>query len=64
VLDLTAAPGGGVVEAYPHDLGEHENVSSSFLSSGTRAMFEKAGFTYDRPEGQKNCVMTITVAAA
>jgi hypothetical protein len=38
-------------------------VSSSFLYNGTRTMFEKAGFAYDRAKGEKNCVMTITVAA-
>jgi hypothetical protein len=51
-----------VIEAYPHDLAAGEKVSSSFLYNGTRTMFEKAGFGYDRPKGQKNCVMTITVA--
>jgi GNAT superfamily N-acetyltransferase len=62
-LDLIAAGGGGLVEAYPHDIGE-KKVSSSFLYNGTRAMFEKAGFVYDRAKGETNCVMTITVPAA
>jgi GNAT superfamily N-acetyltransferase len=60
-LDLIAAAGGGVVEGYPHDIGG-KRMTASFLYSGTRTMFENAGFTYDRPKGQKNCVMTITVA--
>jgi hypothetical protein len=39
-------------------------VSASFLYNGTRQMFEDAGFTYDRPKGKNNCVMSITVAPA
>jgi len=27
-------------------------------------MLEDAGFTYDRPKGKSNCVMSATVAAA
>jgi GNAT superfamily N-acetyltransferase len=62
-LDLIARAGGGVVEAYPHDIGD-KKMSSSFLYGGTRRMFEKAGFAYDRPKGQANCVMSITVRGA
>ena len=62
-LDQIARAGGGVVEAYPHDIGE-DKMSASFLYSGTRRMFEEAGFDYVRPKGQRNCVMSITVAAA
>ena len=62
-LDLIARAGGGVVEAYPHDIGD-KKMSSSFLYGGTRRMFEKAGFAYDRPKGQANCVMSITVPGA
>jgi hypothetical protein len=36
---------------------------SSFLYNGTRAMYEREGFTYDRPKGQGNCVMVRQVAA-
>ncbi len=61
VLDLVAAAGGGVVEGYPHDTG---GARQSVLYSGTRTLFERAGFSYDRPKGMKNCVMTRTVAAA
>ena len=60
-VDLIAAAGGGVVEGYPHDLAEKKaagkKVSSSFLYNGTRTMYERVGFTYDRPKGLGNCVM-------
>ena len=62
-LDLIASAGGGIVEAYPHDTAG-KKVSSSFLYSGTRKMFEDAGFTYDRRKGKGNCVMSTTVAPA
>ncbi len=62
-LDLIAAEGGGVVEGYPHDIGD-KKVSASFLYSVKRSTFEQAGFTYDRPKGLKNCVMVRTVAPA
>ena len=60
-LDLIAAAGGGVVEGYPHDTG---GKRQSVLYSGTRALFERAGFSYSRPKGAKNTVMVRTVAAA
>ena len=53
-LDLIAAAGGGVVEGYPHDTG---GKRQAVLYSGTRALFERAGFTFDRPKGAKNTVM-------
>jgi hypothetical protein len=62
-LDLIAAAGGGVVEGYPHDL-QGKKVSSSFLYSTTRTMFEKAGFEYERPKGKGNTVMRKTVQAS
>ncbi len=63
-LDLIAQDGGGVVEAYPHDLTHQtKKVSSSFLYNGTRRLYERLGFTYLRPKGLKNCVMSIEVAA-
>jgi hypothetical protein len=58
VLDLVAEAGGGVVEAYPHD---NAGAKVSVLYTGTRALFERAGFSYDRPKGTRNCVMTRTV---
>jgi hypothetical protein len=37
--------------------------NSSFLYNGTRTMYEREGFTCDRPtEGQGNCVMVREVA--
>jgi ribosomal protein S18 acetylase RimI-like enzyme len=63
-LDLIAQAGGGVVESYPHDLTEQtKKMSSSFLYNGTRRLYERLGFTYVRPKGLKNCVMSIEVPA-
>ena len=61
-LDLIAQVGGGVVEGYPHDTGGVRKKNSSFLYNGTRTMYEREGFTYDRPKGQGNCVMVREVA--
>ena len=64
-LDLIAKAGGGRVESYPHDLTHQTTkMSSSFLYNGTRALYERLGFTYDRPKGLKNCVMVTIVAQA
>jgi hypothetical protein len=57
-LDLIAQAGGGVVEGYPH---ETDGKKVSVLYSGTRAIFELAGFTYIRPKGTKNCLMRIEI---
>jgi GNAT superfamily N-acetyltransferase len=62
-LELVAKAGGGVVEGYPRDT-QGERVSSSFLYSSTRSLFEQAGFGYDRPKGKFNCVMRRTVSPA
>lgn len=56
-VELIARAGGGVVEGYPHDTGGVRTKNSSFLYNGTRAMYEREGFTYDRPKGLGNCVM-------
>jgi len=61
-VDLIAQAGGGVVEGYPHDTGGVRKKNSSFLDNGTRTMYERAGFTYDRPKGLGNCAMVRTVA--
>ena len=61
VLDLIAEAGGGVVEGYPHDL-QGEKMRSQFLYSATRRHFEAIGFSYERPKGRKNCVMSMTVS--
>lgn len=60
-LDLIAASGGGVVEGYPHDT---QGKRQSVLYSGTRSLFERAGFVLDRPKGAKNTVMVRTVHPA
>jgi GNAT superfamily N-acetyltransferase len=62
-LQLIAQAGGGVVEAYPEDTAGRK-TSASFLYNGTRSLFEKAGFSYVRPKGTKNCVMRRVVAGS
>lgn len=62
-LDLIAAQGGGVVEGYPHEVGE-KRMSNSFVYNGTRTMYEEAGFEFVRAKGMKNTVMRRTVAPA
>lgn len=59
-LDLIAALGGGVVEGYPHEIGE-KRMNNSFVYNGTRAMYEEAGFEFVRSKGMKNTVMRRTV---
>ncbi|ACQ81002.1 acetyltransferase [Beutenbergia cavernae DSM 12333] len=63
-LALIASEGGGLVESYPHDLPPGKKTSASFLYNATRTMYERLGFTYDRPKGQGNCVMTLSVPPA
>ncbi len=58
-LDLIAEAGGGVVEGYPHDT---EGKRQSVLYNGTRDLFERAGFSYERPKGTKNTVMLKSVS--
>jgi GNAT superfamily N-acetyltransferase len=55
-LNLIAYAGGGVAEAYPQDTAG-KKVAASFLYNATRSMFERAGFTYERPKGMNHCVM-------
>ena len=62
-LALISAAGGGLVESYPHDLPPGKKTSASFLYNATRTMYEQLGFTYQRPKGQGNCVMTTHVPA-
>ena len=63
-LSLKTDTGGGLVEGYPHDTAGVRKRNSSFLYNGTRTMYEREGFTYDRPKGQGNCVMVREVAAS
>jgi len=62
-LDLIAMAGGGVVEAYPQDTAG-KKISATFIYGGTRGMFEKAGFDYERPKGKNHCVMRKVVPPA
>ena len=62
-LDLIAQAGGGVVEGYPQDLSDGRRVGNSFLYSSTRALYERAGFSYVRPKGKNHTVMRRTVDA-
>ena len=62
-LELIGIAGGGLVEAYPHDLPPGKKTSASFLYNATRTMYEQLGFTYQRPKGQGNCVMTKQIPA-
>jgi hypothetical protein len=63
-LDLIAQAGGGIVEGYPQDTSSGKRVGNSFLYNGTRALYERAGFTYQRPKGKNHTVMRRTVASA
>lgn len=61
-VELIARAGGGLVEGYPHDTGGVRKKNSSFLYNGTRTIYEREGFIYDRPKGLVNCVMVREVA--
>lgn len=63
-LRLIAQAGGGEVVSFPNEPRPGKKTSSSFLHNGTRAMFEKAGFTFERRIGTSKTVMRITVPAA
>ena len=60
-LALIGKAGGGEVVSFPNELVPGKRTSSSFLHNGTRAMFEKAGFTFERHIGKSKTVMRITV---
>lgn len=53
-VDLIGKAGGGVVEGYPHDT---DGKKVSVLYNSTRALYERAGFSYVRAKGKRNCVM-------
>ena len=63
-LALIAAAGGGLVESYPHDLPPGKKTSASFLYNATRSMYEQLGFSYERPKGKSNCVMSQIIPAS
>jgi hypothetical protein len=52
--DLIAQAGGGVLEGYPHDTAGQK---VSVLYNGTRSLYERAGFSYVRAKGKRDCVM-------
>ena len=60
-LELIAAAGGGMVEAYP-DVVDGK-MSSSFLFHGTASSFTRAGFEADRAIGKTRWVMRRQVGA-
>ena len=60
-LRYIAQLGGGTVEAYPEDY-TGEKVSSSFLCSGTLAMFEKSGFRKKRKIAMRRWVVARRVS--
>ncbi|CAN5495637.1 GNAT family N-acetyltransferase [soil metagenome] len=62
-LDQIGEQGGGVVEGYPHEIGE-KRMSNSFVYNGTRSMYEQAGFEFVRSKGLKNTVMRRTIRPA
>ena len=63
-LELIAQAGGGEVISFPNELTLGKRTSSSFVHNGTRAMFEKAGFTFERHIGKSKTVMRKTVQPA
>ena len=63
-LELIAQAGGGEVVTFANELVPGKKTSSSFLHNGTRGMFEKAGFTFERHLGLRKTVMRKTVAPA
>ena len=62
-LAQIAEAGGGVVEGYPHEIGE-KRMNNSFVYNGTRTMYEDAGFEFIRSKGLRNTVMRRPVEAA
>jgi len=52
------------VVSFPNDLAPGKRSSSSFLHNGTRAIFEKAGITFERHIGKSKTVMRKTVPPA
>jgi hypothetical protein len=49
---------------YPHDLPAGKKTSASFLYNATRSMYEQLGFSYERPKGKGNCVMSQIIPAS
>ena len=53
--------GGRGLPARPGRRDPAKKMSASWLYNLTRHSYEEAGFTYVRPKGQRNCVMTKVV---
>ena len=62
-LALIAQRGGGVVESYPEQC-EGRRTSAGFLHNGGLSVFERQGFTRDRPIGLHHWVVSRVVAPA
>ena len=62
--ELISYAGGGEAVSFPNELAPDKRTSSSFLHNGTRAMFEKAGFTFERHIGKNKTVMRKVVSPA
>jgi len=56
-LALIARDGGGLVEAYPEEIGARQ-LNNSFIYLGTTGMFEKRGFERLRQVAKHHWVMT------
>ena len=52
-----------MVEGYPHDHRPDQEDDVVVPLQRHPPIYERVGFTYVRPKGLKNCVMTTTVAA-
>jgi len=63
-LELISHAGGGEVVSFPNEIAREKRTSSSFLHNGTRAMFEKAGFTLERHIGKNKTVIPKTLPPA
>jgi GNAT superfamily N-acetyltransferase len=55
--------GGGRVESYPEDTAGRK-VSGSFLNNATLALFERHGFTRERPLGKHHWVVSRVIGVA
>jgi hypothetical protein len=57
--------GGGCWCTWFHPESAEKHVSAEGnLYNGTRSLFEKAGFSYERPKGKNHCVIRRTVSAS
>ena len=59
---MIAQAGGGVVEGHSPLTPGGRKKNASFLYYGTRTMYQREGFTYDRPKSLGSCGMVRKVA--